>query len=163
MPTYDTPGVYIEEQTGPGVIAGVGTSTVAFIGPARKGLVREAVRISSYDEFLEGFAVPDPTTGLPDPHIVSPHWFYLSLAVRGFFDHTNPDGLSPWDRVDLTDYSGNASGENIAQGYPDPAAVMAGWMASDGHCANIMNPDNTELGVGYYGDNSYWTQVMGWR
>jgi uncharacterized protein YkwD len=85
------------------------------------------------------------------------------MAVRGFFDHTNPDGLSPWDRVDLTDYSGNASGENIAQGYPDPTAVMQGWMASDGHCANIMNPDNTELGVGYYGDNSYWTQVMGWR
>lgn len=85
------------------------------------------------------------------------------MAIRMYFDHTNLDGLSPWDRVDLTDYSGNASGENIAQGYPDPMAVMEGWMNSPGHCANIMNPDNTELGVGYYGDGSYWTQVMGWR
>jgi uncharacterized protein YkwD len=85
------------------------------------------------------------------------------MAARMFFDHINPDGMSPWDRVDLTDYSGNASGENIAQGYPDPTAVMEGWMSSDGHCANIMNPDNTELGVGYYGENSYWPQVMGWR
>jgi uncharacterized protein YkwD len=85
------------------------------------------------------------------------------MAVRMFFDHTNPDGMSPWDRVDLTDYSGNASGENIAQGYPDPTAVMQGWMDSDGHCANIMNPDNTELGVGYYGEDNYWTQVMGYR
>jgi uncharacterized protein YkwD len=85
------------------------------------------------------------------------------MAMRGFFDHINPDGLSPWDRVDLTDYDGNASAENIAQGHPDPAAVMAGWMDSPGHCANIMNPDNTELGVGYYGEGSLWTQVMGWR
>lgn len=85
------------------------------------------------------------------------------MAVRDFFDHTNPDGLDPWARVDLTDYSGNASGENIAQGYPDPAAVMEGWMNSPGHCSNIMNPDTTELGVGYHGDNNHWTQVMGWR
>jgi uncharacterized protein YkwD len=85
------------------------------------------------------------------------------MAVRMFFAHDNPDGLSPWDRVALTDYSGNASGENIAYGYPDPAAVMDGWMNSPGHCSNIMNPDNTELGVGYYGEGSYWTQVMGRR
>jgi uncharacterized protein YkwD len=87
----------------------------------------------------------------------------LDMFERMFFDHTNPDGESPWDRVDRTTYDGSASGENIAQGYPDPAAVMDGWMNSPGHCSNIMNPDNTELGVGYYGDNSYWTQVMGHR
>jgi uncharacterized protein YkwD len=85
------------------------------------------------------------------------------MAVRDFFDHTNPDGLDPWARVDLTAYTGNASGENIAQGYPDPAAVMEGWMSSPGHCSNIMNANNTELGVGYYGDDNYWTQVMGSR
>jgi uncharacterized protein len=86
MPTYDTPGVYIEEQTGPGVIAGVGTSTVAFIGPARNGVLREAVRISSYDEFLQNFALLQPD-GSFDPHITTPRWFYLGLAVRGYFDN----------------------------------------------------------------------------
>ena len=86
----------------------------------------------------------------------------MDMAVRGFFDHTNPDGESPWDRVDETDYTGFASGENIAAGYPDPAAVMEGWMNSPGHCSNIMNPDNDELGVGYY-EGDYWTQVMGQR
>lgn len=84
------------------------------------------------------------------------------MAVRMFFDHTNPDQESPWDRVDKTDYTGNASGENIAWGQPDPMTVMQGWMDSDGHCANIMNPDNTEIGVGYY-EGHYWTQVMGRR
>ena len=85
------------------------------------------------------------------------------MAIRMFFDHTNPDNMSPWDRVDLTDYTGFASGENIAQGYQDPAAVMDGWMNSPGHCTNIMNPGNNELGVGFYGDGNYWTQVMGNR
>lgn len=80
---------------------------------------------------------------------------------RNYFDHTNPDGESPWDRVDETDYDGFASGENIAQGYGDPTAVMDGWMNSPGHCSNIMNPDNNELGVGYHGDTNHWTQVMG--
>ena len=37
MATFTTPGIYIQEVTGPGVIAGVGTSTAAFIGPATAG------------------------------------------------------------------------------------------------------------------------------
>jgi uncharacterized protein YkwD len=85
------------------------------------------------------------------------------MFARMFFDHTNPDDESPWDRVDKTDYDGFASGENIAWGQPDPASVMDAWMNSDGHCRNIMNPDNNELGVGYHGEGSYWTQVMGIR
>ena len=85
----------------------------------------------------------------------------LDMDTRDFFDHTNPDGESPWDRIDKTDYSANATGENIAAGYPTPADVMVGWMDSPGHCSNIMNPNSNELGVGYY--ESYWTQVMGVR
>jgi phage tail sheath protein FI len=84
MPTYDTPGVYIEEQTGPGVIAGVGTSTVAFVGPARRGPLLEPMRISSYEEFLSLYAAPRPD-GSFDPFITSPRRFYLAQAVRGFF------------------------------------------------------------------------------
>jgi phage tail sheath protein FI len=83
MPTYDVPGVYIEEQTSPGVIAGVGTSTAAFIGPAVIGPINQARRISSYDEFLELFAVE--TEGIKWPYIVSPTPFYLAHALQGFF------------------------------------------------------------------------------
>ncbi|PRP96475.1 Cysteine-rich secretory protein family protein [Enhygromyxa salina] len=85
------------------------------------------------------------------------------MFVQMYFDHTNLDGESPWDRVDKTDYDGFASGENIAQGYPDPTAVMDGWMNSPGHCANIMNADNTEIGIGFHGGDNHWTQVMGRR
>ena len=52
---YATPGVYIEEVTGPGVIAGVGTSTPAFIGPALRGPLNEPYSITSFDEFIQYF------------------------------------------------------------------------------------------------------------
>lgn len=83
MPTYLTPGVYIEEQTGPGVIAGVGTSTAAFIGPAVAGSMNVPKFITSYDEFLENYAVP--VNGELNPYIPSAKPFYLAHAVQGFF------------------------------------------------------------------------------
>lgn len=83
---YDVPGVYIEERTGPGVITGVGTSTAAFIGPALRGPINEARRISSFDEFLDLYAVPRPD-GTFWPYITSPRWFYMAHAVRGFFEN----------------------------------------------------------------------------
>jgi phage tail sheath protein FI len=86
MPTYDVPGVYIEEVTGPGVIAGVGTSTAAFIGPALNGPLGVPQRISSFDEFLQQYAVQLPD-GSYLPYIVSPRWFYLAHGVRSFFEN----------------------------------------------------------------------------
>jgi phage tail sheath protein FI len=86
MPEYTTPGVIIEEKTGPGVIAGVGTSTAAFIGPAPAGPLFEANRISSYEDYLRLYATTD-SDGNPQPHIVSSQRFYLPFAVRGFYDN----------------------------------------------------------------------------
>ncbi|MBI5508865.1 MAG: CAP domain-containing protein [Deltaproteobacteria bacterium] len=88
------------------------------------------------------------------------------LAVRAFFDHVNPDGLGPSDRIDLAEYQWSTCGENIAAGQLTPNEVVDGWMHSPGHCANIMNADYVDLGVGYYKlPNSqyvhYWTQNFG--
>jgi uncharacterized protein YkwD len=70
-----------------------------------------------------------------------------------------------WDRI-ATFYSG-ASGENAAAGYSTPAAVMQGWLDSEGHRDNMLNPSHWEIGVGFYdggGDyNSYWVQDFGRR
>ncbi len=86
MTTLSYPGVYIEEQTGPGVIAGVGTSTAGFIGPALRGPLLKPRRVSSFDEFLSVYAAPDKN-GRLDPYIKSPQTFYLAHAVRGFFEN----------------------------------------------------------------------------
>lgn len=81
------------------------------------------------------------------------------MNVRDFFDHTNPDGDTMTERIDAAGYEPSAWGENIALGQSTPDAVMSSWMTSPGHCANIMNPSFTELGVGYY-EGNYWVQVF---
>ena len=54
--------------------------------------------------------------------------------------------------------SATTAGENIAMGYAAPAAVVAGWMNSEGHRANILSSAYTKIGVGYVADGHYWTQ-----
>lgn len=87
------------------------------------------------------------------------------MAVNNYFDHTSPDGTTAAQRVTRAGYNWSATGENIAAGYATPAQVMAGWMQSQGHRANILNCAYTHLGVGHYyeaGDiyGHYWTQVF---
>ncbi|MFF8839010.1 CAP domain-containing protein [Streptomyces sp. NPDC015130] len=88
--------------------------------------------------------------------------FSADMAARGFFDHTDPDGDTPWARAEQAGITG-LGGENIARGQADAAAVMASWMDSDGHRANILNCDFTTLGVGvHFGDGGpWWTQDFG--
>ncbi|MEO8621216.1 MAG: CAP domain-containing protein [bacterium] len=42
----------------------------------------------------------------------------------------------------------NSAGENVAEGHPSAAAVVAGWMASPEHRANIVSTHFTEMGAG---------------
>ncbi|TXS57108.1 CAP domain-containing protein [Streptomyces sp. t39] len=85
------------------------------------------------------------------------------MAARGFFDHTDPDGATPWDRAEKAGVSG-LGGENIARGQADAGAVMNAWMQSEGHRANILNCDFTTMGVGVHmGDGGpWWTQNFGY-
>ncbi|MFB8248342.1 CAP domain-containing protein [Streptomyces sp. NPDC055952] len=85
------------------------------------------------------------------------------MAKRGFFDHTDPDGRTPWDRAEKAGIS-NLGGENIARGQADAAAVMDAWMNSPGHRANILNCDFKTLGVGVElgSGGPWWTQNFGY-
>jgi uncharacterized protein YkwD len=85
------------------------------------------------------------------------------MARRGYFSHDSPDGVSPWDRARSAGYT-RPTGENIAMGYRDAAAVMEGWMNSPGHRANILNCDSRAVGVGLARNadgTPYWTQLFG--
>ena len=91
MPTYDVPGVYIEEVTGPGVIAGVSTSTAAFVGPALNGPMNQPTFITSFDDFLAQFCLAMPD-GSYQTYINAPRRFFLAHAVRGFFENGGTQG-----------------------------------------------------------------------
>ena len=74
----------------------------------------------------------------------------LNMAVRDFVMHCDPDTLTmPWDRMLAAGYTYSSAAENIAWGYPSPEAVIAGWMGSAGHRANILSTSYREMGNGY--------------
>ncbi|MFC0098617.1 CAP domain-containing protein [Micromonospora marina] len=76
-------------------------------------------------------------------------------------DHKGSDGSQPRDRVKAAGYSYRMVGENVAWNYQTPAAVMEGWMDSEGHRKNILNCSYTQIGVGVARSNGpYWTQVF---
>ncbi|MGZ5443046.1 MAG: phage tail sheath family protein [Thermoanaerobaculia bacterium] len=78
MPSYLTPGVYIEElQLGPHTIEGVGTSTAGFVGvaPNAAAHINEAKSINNWSQFLREYAPPGSAS--------TP----LSHAVFGFFQN----------------------------------------------------------------------------
>lgn len=87
------------------------------------------------------------------------------MGDHNFFSHTGSDGLTVGDRVSNAGYDWSAAGENIAAGQQTIDTVMAAWLDSPGHCANIMRPLFTEFGMASYSVTGsdyriYWTQVF---
>ncbi|MGE5042374.1 MAG: CAP domain-containing protein [Candidatus Levyibacteriota bacterium] len=73
---------------------------------------------------------------------------------RNFFDHVNPDGLDPFQRMRIGGISFSTAGENIAGGQ-SADIMMTNWMNSSGHRANILNPAYTKIGVGVSVSNRF--------
>jgi len=88
------------------------------------------------------------------------------MAEKNYFSHTSQDGRTMVDRINATGYVWSTIGENIAAGYSTVNAVVDGWMASDGHCANIMNPNFKDVSLACVSSSTstyrtYWTMDFG--
>ncbi len=87
------------------------------------------------------------------------------MARRKFFDHRGADGSQPKDRVMRAGYQPRLTGENIAFGPESAEEAVAGWLASPGHCANIMDSRFQHIGVGLAVGRGrgriYWVQDFG--
>jgi uncharacterized protein YkwD len=89
------------------------------------------------------------------------------MVAANFFSHTGSDGRSAGQRMTAAGYVWRTWGENIAAGQPTVASVVAGWMNSPGHCANLMNANFRDIGVACVAGSSgnpyrtYWTQNFG--
>jgi uncharacterized protein YkwD len=84
------------------------------------------------------------------------------MAKGSFMGHRGRDGSTPAQRVTRTGYLWTAVGENVAAGPETVEEVMAGWLASSGHCANIMSARFSEMGVAFVVNGQddygvYWT------
>lgn len=79
-----------------------------------------------------------------------------SMVQGGYFEHVGPGGDTPLSRMRRYGYIYNSQigyevGENIGWGslwLGTPRAVVAAWMASPGHRANILDPHFRDTGIG---------------
>ena len=94
-------------------------------------------------------------------------WKARHMATYGYMAHDDiapPVARSAGDRIAACGYPSAGWGENIAAGYPTPAAVVAGWLQSPGHKANIENPAYVVTGSGAAtaaGGTVVWAQDFG--
>ena len=88
--------------------------------------------------------------------------FACEMIREGFLAHANPRrGLTPGERLTSAGYIYYAMGENVAAGQSSAEEVVADWLASDAHRANLLSEDWRETGIavrrgGEYG--WYWVQ-----
>lgn len=69
------------------------------------------------------------------------------MATRGYFSHATPDGKTPWYFLDKAGYVFSMAGENLAVNFFDSKDVAEAWMNSEGHRANILSSNYTEIGI----------------
>lgn len=108
-------------------------------------------------------AAPPLTTSRPLNDAAAEH--ARDMAKKKYFEHEGSDGSQPRDRVARAGYQSILTGENIALGPESAEEAVAGWLASPGHCANIMEPRFRDIGVGLATGKKrgqiYWVQNFG--
>lgn len=79
----------------------------------------------------------------------------MPLLISGFIE------TSDWERIERQGYEWASSRENVASGvFRSIDQLTQAWMNSDGHCANIMASNVTELGIAATRSDTgsgYWT------
>lgn len=89
-----------------------------------------------------------------------------AMARFGELEHQGRDGSTPAQRAARAGYEHAALvGENIAGGAQSPDEVVSGWLASPGHCANLMNEDFVDMGIAFAVNPGsplgiYWAQEL---
>jgi uncharacterized protein YkwD len=89
------------------------------------------------------------------------NWFYCGCDF-----HTGPDGSQPDQRAYRAGYTGHWKGEAIAGGQSSGQAAVNTWLNSPPHAAIVLDPNSTDVGIGYYykaGDlyGHYWVLMTG--
>jgi hypothetical protein len=69
------------------------------------------------------------------------------MFAKQYWAHQSPDGVEPWAFIAGAGYTYVAAGENLARDFMVTPDMVAAWMASPTHAANIMNARYQEIGV----------------
>ncbi|MEW1610986.1 MULTISPECIES: phage tail sheath family protein [unclassified Streptomyces] len=116
MPSYLTPGVYVEEvQSGARPIEGVGTAVAAFVGFAGTGPFHQPTLVTNWDQYVQTFGTFTADT-------------YLTHAVYGFF--ANGGGAAYIVRIGGPAQGASESAAPGAVGQAPAPVALGGFLVS---------------------------------
>jgi uncharacterized protein YkwD len=72
------------------------------------------------------------------------------MGKKGYFSHDNQQGKTPRQRVTAAGYKGTYIAENVGFGLDTATAMVATWMNSSQHRANILSKKATQIGLGAF-------------
>ncbi len=138
-------------------VAPGGSGTLVAPSPGESAWALRVLELTNEERAAFGLA---PLELDPEASVVA-YAHCWDMHLRDFFDHTNPDGLGPEERLAQHGVSFDVARENLARGHATPESVVQGWMASDVHRANILYPGWTRVGIAVHSgpdDGPWWAQ-----
>ncbi|MFZ3010144.1 MAG: CAP domain-containing protein [Candidatus Microsaccharimonas sp.] len=69
------------------------------------------------------------------------------MFADNYWAHVAPDGTTPWYFITSAGYTYTSAGENLAKDFNTSSGVVAGWMGSATHRANILNTSYQDIGI----------------
>ncbi|QMT32342.1 CAP domain-containing protein [Alysiella filiformis] len=79
------------------------------------------------------------------------------MAKHNYYSHIGRDQSTFAQRIQAQGYQYSGIAENIYAHPMTAELAMEGWLKSEGHCRNLMNPQFTHVGMGMgYNPNSDW-------
>lgn len=157
IPETEAPGTNVPETGTPDTPDHNDTPAEDNTVPTEHAFIRQVVDLVNAERVKEGLAPLTINTKVQAAAQVR------ARECEQSFSHTRPNGSSFATALKEQNVSYRSAGENIAWGQRSPEEVMKGWMNSPGHRANIMNPNFTTIGVGYYQNangTNYWCQLF---
>lgn len=123
------------------------------------GMENEVVRLVNAERRKKGCAALRVDLRL----VQSARVHSAEMATTNHFEHSSPNGGTPWDRMGAAGYK-DGGAENIARGYQTAEEAVQGWMASPGHRNNILNCQLVATGVGVNlgTGGPWWTEDFGY-
>lgn len=135
-------------------------------GVIRKNMVRQINNVRK-DNHRCGNRTFSPAGNVSwNPKLVSAALGHArDMAQNDMLSHTGSDGSKVPARIQKAGYKWQVVAENIAAGYQNCEAVVSTWLDSPGHCANLMDPNVTEIGAACFRSpkstyGTYWALLM---
>src|SRR3989338_2561170 len=69
------------------------------------------------------------------------------MFAKNYWAHISPTGTTPWKFITDSGYQYIFAGENLAKSFDKSEDVVAAWIKSPTHRANILKPEYTEIGL----------------